>query len=396
MSQKVLIILIAALLIGGGVTVYVLNNGDGGEEAPDGVISEGYPRTVTDFYGAEIVLSGMPGRVVAAEIEYLAYLGEDVLDRVIWAGRGQSASPANAGMIEAYGLDGVCTMTGRMITMAEQVIAKNPDLVLIGDGQTSPADRAGFREVLEAAGIDVYFYTSQSNLFSDSKECLEVNLVPIAEIFAKEERAQHLIDYVETETARLTAMLDAAGASDIPDVYVAGGAGKSRPNFLGSSPATYHPMLYLDDYAHNVMYDITTEEYLTMEFETLYEYEAGHGAIDTVFISIPCWEDFRDKWRSDSSRFTALGPFKTGEVYAVTDWFPRAYMCLGGAYLLAPVISPGSLGDLDPEAEVRGLMNEFYGSTEAGGIVYDHISRYFRDTTGIDGDLFGKVPLDGI
>lgn len=395
MSKKLLIPIVVILLVSGGAAVYLSNSGIDRDEA-GGESSPGYPRTVTDFYGAEVLLEDAPERVVAAEIEYLAYLGEDVLDRVVWSGKGQGTSPTNLGMIEAYGLEGVCTMTGKMITMAEQVIAKNPDLVLISDGQTTPDDRAHFRGILEAAGIDVYFYTSQSNLFSNSRECLEVNLMPIAEIFAKEERAQHLIDFIETETERLGAMLEDGCGSEQLNVYVAGGAGKSRPNFLGSSPATYHPMLYLDDHAHNIMYDITDKEYLTMEFETLYQYESGTDRIDVVFISIGCWDDFKQKWNSDAARFKALSPFEADEVYAVTDWFPRAYMCLGGAYLIAQRICPDALDGFDAEELVRSMMDEFYGSTEAGGIVYEHVSQYFRGMTGIDADLFGKVDLEAI
>lgn len=353
---------------------------------------EGYPRTVKDFYGNEIVLDKAPERVVTSGLEYLAYLGKDVVDRVIWSSK-SSDSPTDMAITEIFGTEDICTMEGSMITMVEQIIAKKPDLVLIGDSKTSEEDRAEFREKMNAAGIPVYFYTCQSNLFSNSKECLEVNLLPISEIFAKEDRAHYLIDLIDEGTKNLETMLQKSDIPETKNVYVAGGAGKSRPNFLGSSPATYHPLLYLDDYVHNIMYDITDEEYLTMEFEKLYQYEEEEGKIDVIFISLGCWDNFKELWHKDPNKFNVLTPFKTGEVYVVTDWFPRAYMCLGGAYLLASNLNPEALEDFDVNNYVRTLMNEFYGDEQAGGIVYNKVVEYLQDKTGQDIQLFGKVNL---
>lgn len=353
---------------------------------------DGYPRTVKDYYGNEIVLTKAPERVVAQGLEYLAYLGKDVVDRVIWSTK-SSDSPTDMAITEIFGMEDKCTMEGSMITMTEQIIAKNPDFVLISDGRTSEKDREEFQKKMNTAGIPVYFYTSQSNLFSNSKECLEVNLLPISEIFAKEDRAHYLINLIDEGTKNLEIMLEKADTTNIKNVYVAGGAGKSRPNFLGSSPATYHPMLYLDDYAHNIMYDITDEEYLTMDFEKLYQYEEEKEKIDVIFISLGCWDNFKLLWQKDPNKFNVLTPFKTGEIYLVTDWFPRAYMCLGGAYLLNTYLHPETMGDYDVNTYIRSLMNEFYGDEKAGDIVYNKVVDYLQDKSGQDIQLFGKVNL---
>jgi ABC-type Fe3+-hydroxamate transport system substrate-binding protein len=356
---------------------------------------EGYPRTVKDFYGEEIVLEQAPERVVTQGLEYLAYLGKDVVDRVIWSSK-MSDSPTDKAINEIFGMEDKCTMDGTMISMSEQIIAKKPDLVLISDAKTTEKDRAEFRKKMTAAGINVYYYTSQSNLFSNSKECLEVNLLPISEIFAKEDRAHYLISLIEEGTSNLEKMLENVDTTEKKNVYVAGGAGKSRPNFLGSSPATYHPMLYLDDYAHNIMYDITDKEYLTMDLEKLYQYEKDEGKIDVIFINLACWDDFKQMWQKDPSKLKALTPFKTGEVYLVTDWFPRAYMCLGGAYLLASYLHPEAIGNYDVNGYIRQLMNEFYGNEENGGIAYNAVVEYLQNKSGQDIQLFGKVDLDKV
>lgn len=401
MDKKIIIAVLAIVIIViGSAAVVMTKEGKGNSGGDNGQVDTGedYPRTVKDFTGTDVVLEKKPERVVAASVEYLVYLGQDVVDRIVWAGHNANF-PEERGVLEAFGIEDKCTLKGNIITQIDAILEKKPDLVLIHDSGSSgatAADREQFRDTLAKAGIDVYIYTVQSNLYSNSKECLEVNLMPIAEIFAEEDRAQELIDFIDDETKNLEEILAGVDATDQKNVYVAGGAGKARGKFLGGSPTTYHPMLYLDDYAHNIMYDITQEEYKVMEFEELYQYERDHGDIDVIFINITAYADFLGLYKENPNRFSPISTFGTGEVYVITDWFPRAYMGLGNAYLIGQYLYPDAF-DFDVDEYLMKYMVKFYGSEEAAKIVYDTVIENISDKTGqTDVSLLTKVDLSRI
>lgn len=233
-KSGIVAILIVACLVAGGAGAYLYASSDeNNKENSSNPSEEGYPRTVKDFYGHEMTLQESPKRVVAMGMEFLVYLGQDVIDRVIWTAAprgGMNADPLN----HVFDLSDVATAQGAMISMAEEIMSKKPDLVLMGDSKTNEKTRENFRQTLNAAGINVFFYTNQSNLFSNSKQCLEVNLIPIAKIFNKEDRAQELYDFIISLTDGLYERLSKATMDGKKNAYVAGGAGKQRPNFLGS------------------------------------------------------------------------------------------------------------------------------------------------------------------
>ncbi|WP_400149281.1 ABC transporter substrate-binding protein, partial [Candidatus Methanarcanum hacksteinii] len=359
-------------------------------------VEEGYPRTVTDFYGTTITLEKKPSRVVCQGIEFPSYLGKSVIDRLIWC-----SSPSTIetkALVDYYDIGNVCSLKGTMISMTEDIMGKNPDLVLISDSRVNEEQRKTFTQIMNSAGIPVYFYTNQSNLYSNSKECLEVNLLPISEIFGMEDRAKEIIRYVDEKTKELETMLSGQSSTG-KNVYIAGGAGKARANFLGSSAATYHPFNYVDKYVHNVMKDIlpNTEYTTDVTFETLYQYEAKTAKIDEILISYPAWTDFKNKWGDSTTRaqLNALSAVSSGEVYIITDWFPRAYMGLGCAYYLAEHYYPDLFGSFDTAGFMKDLMKQFYVDDELTNTIYNLMTERMG-ATGQEPSLFVKVDTSKI
>ncbi len=389
-----IVLIVATLVIGAGAAVLLSKSG--GDDGPvDDGAAEGYPRTVYDSDGTAILLNKAPERVIVAEIEYLAYLGADVLDRVILAREGTGTMLSDETIIRWYGLEDVCTIagkTGEMMGMVERFIGKQPDLVLLSNIHSTPEDRAEFRSTLETVGAQVYFYDES---VSTTTECLEAKLMPIAEIFAKEDRVRQLIDYVDGSVARLRAMMEESGPREVVDVYVAGVKGRNQHGveFL-TSTSEYQPLESLEGYVNNII-DIGGTS-TAMGFENLYQYEAESGEMDFLFLNAACWSDFLNKWRSDTSRFTALGPFKTGEVYLIANHYPLTYMTLASAYNIASCIAPEAFEGFDTDGQIREIIDTFYGSSELGGLVYDDVSGYFREVTGMDADFVSKVDLTAL
>lgn len=383
MSKSTFMAIFAVAILCGAAAFFVLSDSDdknNDQDEPDTPVEAGYPRTVEDLKGNIVTLDKKPERVVIQGIEYASYLGQDVMNRIIWAPEPRWAEDKE--LVDIWDMNDVCTMNGRFITMAENIIAKNPDMVIAGDSMTSESDRAEFKDLLNKAGIKVFFFTHQSNLFNNSKECLDVNLMPIAKIFAEEERVNHLYDVINEKTDFLNGVLEKNGDTGL-DVYVAGGAGKSRGLFLGSSPETYHPLNYLKDNVHNIMYDITDKEYLKMsDFETLYQWEKDNGPIDRIWISQPCYKNFLELWNDDKGKFMALDAFQNDNVYVIADWFPRAYMCIGDALLLGEHLFPADFKDKSAMDMVKEMMIEFYGGEENAERMYNVITSDQEEITG--------------
>lgn len=151
-------IVVLICLVGGSAGYVLLGKGTSSDD-DDATYEEGYPKTVEDFYGNMVTFNESPKRIVAMGMEFLVYLGPDITDRVIWT----SKSTANTGadpLYDLFDLEDVATVSGSMISNVENIIKKRPDLVLMGDSQTSEKDRNEFRDILNEAGINVFFYTN--------------------------------------------------------------------------------------------------------------------------------------------------------------------------------------------------------------------------------------------
>ncbi len=210
-----------------------------------------------------------------------------------------------------------------------------------------------------------------------------------------EERANLLLDFVNTVTGELEERLSNVDNSVLKNAYVAGGAGKQRPNFLGSSANTYFPIMYLDGYVNNIMKDLAPNvEHLKFDdFEKFYQYETEGNPIDYVFISQSCWTDFQTKWNEDSERFEVMEAFRNEEVYLMMDWMPRSTNPLVSAYAMAMVMFPEEFGDFDIKNLIVETYELFYGFEGAGELAYEVIVEKIHNATGQDIEIFGKVDL---
>ncbi|MGI6471525.1 MAG: ABC transporter substrate-binding protein [Candidatus Methanomethylophilaceae archaeon] len=394
MSRNGIIAIVVLICLVGGSAGYVLLGKGTGSDDDDATYEEGYPRTVEDFYGNKVTFYESPKRIVTMGMEFLAYLGPEITERVIWTSGSKSSTDADP-LLDLFDLDDVATVSGSMISNVENIIAKKPDLVLMGDARTSENDRIEFKNTLNAVGINVFFFTNQSNLFSNSKECIELNLIPMSKIFNMEERANTLLNFVNTKTDELAERLSGVDNSVLKNVYVGGGAGKQMPNFLGSSANTYFPIMYLDGYVNNIMKDIAPDVEHTKfdDFERLYQYESEVANIDYIFVSQSCWTDFRTMWNSDSTRFEALEAFKTGDVYFVMNWFPRSTNPLISAYSIAAQMFPEQFSDFDIRDLIEETFELFYGFEGAGAEAYNVLVGKTKYTTGQDIEIFGKIDL---
>lgn len=151
--------------------------------------------------------------------------------------------------------------------------------------------------------------------------------------------------------------------------------------------------MYLEEYVHNIMKDLAPDvEHTKFDtFEKLYEYEEKTGKIDYIFVSQSCWSNFKELWAADKSKFEALSAFKSGNVFFVMDWFPRATNPLICTYLMAAQMFPDQFTDFDSKDFTIKMFEKFYGVEGSGQKAYDHIVDNIKKQTGQDILLFGKI-----
>lgn len=387
-----MIAIVVLICLIGGSTGYVLLGKGSGSDNDEFEYEEGYPKTVEDFFGNQVTFNESPKRIVASGMEYLVYLGPEVTNRVIWSSsKGISSTNADP-MFEVFDeLTGILTVGG-LTSMAEEVISKKPDLVLVSDARTSEKDRIEFKETLNEVGINVFFYTAQGRLFSDARGSIEINLTPIAKIFNMEDRVTELLDFIDLKTEELMERMAEVDKTVTRNVYVAGGVCISERKFLTTSADAHFPLAYFDDYLHNVMKDIDSSVlYKDISFEDLYEFEDTVDKIDYVLIDQGCWTDFRNEWNADSSRFKAIEAFKNDQVYYVIDWMPRSTNPLISAYCIGALLFPEQFADFEIKGLIEEIYNLFYGFEGAGAEAYEVLVNKTNLAFGQDVEIFGKV-----
>lgn len=196
MNQKILAVLVAAIIIIVAAGAYVAFSGDSGNDngGDDGDAEEGYPRTITDATGVEVTLDSKPERVSLLHSVYMDHLLSLGVYPTACAGAstgGIDEVLENNTMYSDYlgGLEGIIDL-GSTLNI-EAIAESDPDVIITFS--THAAATSMYDQLCQIAPV----------VLIDFNATYAEQLNMISEVFALEDKAQEVLDGIETSLEEL-------------------------------------------------------------------------------------------------------------------------------------------------------------------------------------------------
>ena len=325
--------LIAALLAGAMLLSLAAcgQMGSPGEPAPEGV--GGYPVTVTDHAGREVVIDREPRRLISCyyiTTSLLMALGVD--EKLV-------GIEDNPGYRPIYGLSAPRLLelpwvgTAKVLDV-EGCVALEPDLVIL------PLRLKDSAEILEDLGIDVLLVDPESQSL-----LLEmIRMVGAAP--GTGETADDLIAFLAKQEEYLNQLLEVAEA---PSVYLAGNSGLLST----AGNAMYQSDLIRLAGGENVAADIADAYWAQIDYERLL-------AWDPEYIILASSAQYRVEDVLADPNLAGCRAVVNGNVHQIPSdaesWDSPVPGSILGAFWLASILHP----DLLTGADCAAIMDEYY------------------------------------
>lgn len=241
---------------------------------------------------------------------------------------------------------------------AEKILSCDPDIVI---SEYEDADKENALQ--EQLGVPVVtLKTGPSGVFADE---FKGSMKLLGEIFGKNEKAEALISFVESETAEISARTANIAEADKPSVYICG---------LGNWGTTNHLM--------------TSENYSTFSVANIKNAVSGIGIkgigaieeekfvsigadTDIMFIDAAAVKNIKPLYAEDSAMFDTCKAWQDGEVYlemAYNAYYTNYEIALANAWYIAKTVYPEQFEDIDIADKLDEITNVFLGEELADEI----------------------------
>lgn len=331
--------------------------------------------TVTDMIGREVtVIPGTYSRVVcigAGALRMYSYIGDAALlagvediDNTTLAERPMMFDSVARPYVLAYGETfntlPSCGVGGPMAQAAEaeKILSCNPDIVIseFEDVEKSNAlqEQLGVPVITLSTGAKGVF----DGAFYGSMELLGT-------VFGKEEKANALVEYVQDQSAEITARTINIAPEDKPSVYICG---------LGNWGTTDHLM--------------TAENYVSFEVAGVKNVLSGLGIqgvgpieeekfvelgeqMDIIIMDAAAVKNIKPLYAEDPTMFDTCKAWQTGEVYlemAYNAYYTNYEIALINTWFIAKTVYPDAFADIDLTAKTNEVTQKFFGMDLAEAI----------------------------
>lgn len=365
----------AALLLALVMTLTLLGCGQVQDTTPDDASTDTDTVTVTDMIGREVTVApGSYQRVVcigAGALRMYSYIGDTALlcgvediDNTTLADRPKMFDGVARPYVLAYGdvfaALPSCGVGGpnAQAAEAEKILSCQPDIIISEYEDVEKADalqqQVGVPVITLRAGVDGVF-----------AEAFPGSLRLLGQLFGREDRAEELISFIESETAELTRRTADVAEADKPGVYVCG---------LGNWGTTNH-LMTAQSYAtfrvaniRNVVNDLATDGIQPIEAE---KFAALGGSMDVMLIDAAAVKNIAPLYQEDPSLLDTCKAWQTGQVYlemAYNAYYTNYEIALANTWFAAKCVYPDLFADVDMTAKTNEITKAFLGQELAAQI----------------------------
>ena len=332
------------------------------DQSTDGAV------TVTDMIGREVtVIPGSYQRVVcigAGALRIYSYVGDAALlcgvediDNTTLSERPKMFDNVARPYVMAYGdvfaqLPS-CGVGGpnAQAAEAEKILACQPDIIISEYEDVEKADalqqQVGVPVITLRTGVDGVF-----------AEAFPGSLRLLGQLFGREDRAETLISFIESETVEITRRAAGAADDDRPGAYICG---------LGNWGTTNH-LMTSQSYAafrvaniRNVVTDLGTDAVQAIEAE---KFAALGGSMDVMLIDAAAVKNIAPLMQEDPTLLDTCKAWQTGEVYlemAYNAYYTNYEIALANTWFAAKCVYPDLFTDVDMTAKTNEITKAFLG-----------------------------------
>ncbi len=365
----------AALLLALVMTLTLLGCGQVQDTTPDDASTDTDTVTITDMIGREITVApGSYQRVVcigAGALRMYSYIGDTALlcgvediDNTTLADRPKMFDGVARPYVLAYGdvfaALPSCGVGGpnAQAAEAEKILSCQPDIIISEYEDVEKADalqqQVGVPVITLRAGVDGVF-----------AEAFPGSLRLLGQLFGREDRAEELISFIESETAELTRRTADVAEADKPGVYICG---------LGNWGTTNH-LMTAQSYAafrvaniRNVVNDLATDGIQPIEAE---KFAALGGSMDIMLIDAAAVKNIAPLYQEDPTLLDTCKAWQTGQVYlemAYNAYYTNYEIALANTWFAAKCVYPDLFADVDMTAKTNEITKAFLGQELAAQI----------------------------
>ena len=326
------------------------------------------PVTVTDLIGREeSIIPGTYRRVVcigAGALRMYSYIGDvgllcgvEDIDNLSLNDRPKMFDAVARPYILAYGdvfadlpscgVGGPQAQTAE----AEKILSCDPDIVISEYEDVEKADalraQLGVPVITLKAGPDGVF-----------DKAFRASMLLLGRVFEKEERADELISFVESQTEEICSRTAGILEEDQPGVYLCGLGNWGTTNHLMTaqnyvSLTIPHVRNVVEDRKGPVIQPIEEETFLSLGED-----------MDIMILDAAAIKNIAPLLREDSSLFDTCRAWRNGEVYlemAYNAYYTNYEISLLNTWFIAKTVYPELFEDLDMTEKTNEVTRMFFG-----------------------------------
>ena len=385
MNPKFIVAIAAvAIIIGAGaVSAYYMMGPQDGSDT----------QSYTDLFDNKFEVKNDVGKIVVesgAALRFVSYMGTDAVNTIVGSNFEKASQNTGSTSYSYVTFPNYTQLSKVDSANAENIIALNPDLVLIGCSKAKISDdQVQLINTLKQAKVPVCVIKYVDDVTTDEFN-KQVNM--LGKIFKCETRATELLNGIASLTSDLSTRV--AGMTDSKNVYVGGVAFMGTKGFDWSNVA-YGGMLYLaPDKIVNVASLLFPNETYAVEvgFEKIYNAQTTYG-IDIAVLDLAGYSVTKTDYDSDSSKYTAVDAINDGRFYYALPQTSSGTLhdnTIIASYSIGKIVAGDEFDDVDLVTTAKQVYSLFLGSTELGNKAYNGIVGYVQGITGSQ-DLFGEV-----
>ena len=234
---------------------------------------------------------------------------------------------------------------------AEKILSCNPDIVISEYEDVQKEDA-----LQEQLGVPVITLRSGPNNVFDSSFSGSLRL--LGQIFGKEDRAEAIVSFIETEKAEISSRTASVAESDKPSVYICG---------LGNWGTTNH-LLTMPNYVafsvanvKNAASGLSSKGVQAIEKE--YFVALGKD-MDMIIMDAAAVKNIKPLSKEDPTMFDSCKAWQDGEVYlqmAFNAYYTNYELALANTWFIGKTVYPDLFADIDLTAKLDEITTVFLG-----------------------------------
>ncbi len=331
--------------------------------------------TVTDMIGREVTVTpGSYQRVVcigAGALRMYSYIGDVTLlsgvediDNTSLAERPKMFDSVARPYMLAFGEEFTalpsCGVGGpnAQAAEAEKILSCDPDIVISEYEDTEKEDA-----LQEQLGIPVITLKSGPGGVFDENFFATLRLLGV--IFGAEEKAETLVNFIQSEREDISARTSDIPEDEKPSVYICG---------LGNWGTTNHLMTAQNYISFNVanvknaVTDLSSPGIQPIEAE---KFAAIGEDMDIMIMDAAAVKNIKPLYAEDPAMFDTCKAWQNGEVYlemAYNAYYTNYETALINTWFIAKTVYPGRFEDIDMTAKTNEVTQAFFGKDLADQI----------------------------